>query len=183
MTAVTMRSARLFSACAILLTSLHFCAAFEQPRLIDETEQRLEAFRHSPDLQPENGLDLDMGLNVGVRKVEEDSLPNLVLYRGTNVSEYCRFNESSPITENIVHQHVFNRSDGSLFVLHRHIAINSESCGTGQDRTGHMNIYPSNLLADAATATAANLLEVYTQLQNSPWASVVFAQIAESNAQ
>lgn len=168
-------------ALGLLTVSARICLASQETFVIEEAPKPgLNIFEAGPRVDIADDLDLEVGMDVSVRKVESEVLPDLVLYRGTNATQHCRLDSSSPIAENIVHKRVYNRTDGTLFVLHRHIYVNSERCG--QNKTSYMSIYPSNLLSDANTASAANLTDMYQKLQASTWASIVFSQITASNA-
>lgn len=122
---------------------------------------------------------LDLGTSI--KAVEKTALPSLVLTRATSALQYCRATSETPVVESIVHQQVFERSDGSLFVQHIDIVQNGERCGSNS--TDHLNIYPSHLLMNSSIADIAGLTDVYNALRAEPWASLTFDRIAADNAQ
>lgn len=122
-----------------------------------------------------------LDLDISVKAVEKSALPSLVLNRATSAVEYCRATSAIPIVESIIHQQVFERSDGSLFVQHFDIVQNGERCGLNS--TDHLNIYPSHLLMNSSIAEIAGFSDVYNALQAEPWASLTFERISASNAE
>lgn len=121
-----------------------------------------------------------LDLDTSIRAVEKTALPSLILTRATTALEYCRATSDSPVVDSIVHQQVFERADGSLFVQHIDIIQNGERCGSNS--TDHLNIYPSHLLMNSSIADIAGVSDVYNALRAEPWASLTFDRIASDNA-
>lgn len=121
-----------------------------------------------------------LDLDVSIKAVEKTALPSLILTRATTALEYCRATSDSPVVESIVHQQVFERADGSVFVQHIDIVQNGERCGSNS--TDHLNIYPSHLLMNSSIADIAGVTDVYNALRAEPWASITFDRIATDNA-
>jgi hypothetical protein len=124
------------------------------------------------------GVDIvDMG--VTMRAVEKSALPKLVLNRATRAEQYCRLARGRSITENIVHEKVYERADGSLFVQHIDIFQNGARCG--RSAGDHLNIYSSDSLASPTAAAAAGLTDTYDALRAEVWAAFTFDKLAQNN--
>jgi hypothetical protein len=114
-----------------------------------------------------------------LKTVKKSALPNLILYRTTTSTAYCRMNLTAPISDSVVHKRVFERSDGSLFVQHIDIIQNGARCGKEPD--DHLNIYPSTSFANASNAAAAGISDVYKALRSESWAALTFDRITANN--